>query len=173
MWFYTNKVFTGLFYFGPHQYQRYFHQDILTSTVTCYFIPPGSESDIQAWDSAAGKFSFYQQAGERVNDPDQWDQQTARQEQVNGQNAESTRGAKSRRTLKGENAKRIQWRCISPTSSEHLMTHSAVLRKPAIQMWAKESSWCLQISLLAVSWPVGFTWMRLYLQATHLLLPFP
>ena len=31
----------------------------------------GSESDIQAGDPNAGKLSFYEQAGERVNGPDQ------------------------------------------------------------------------------------------------------
>lgn len=50
-----------------------------------FFAVAGSESNIKAWDPAAGKFSFNQQVGEAINGPDQWDQQAAWQEQVNTQ----------------------------------------------------------------------------------------
>lgn len=60
---------SGAFFFRSLLRVWYLHETVFTFCLILVFV--GSESDIQTGDPAAGKFSFHQQVGEGVNDPDQ------------------------------------------------------------------------------------------------------
>lgn len=83
MWLKCSVLLVLLSSFGPYSgfgICIYFRQDDNLKSLNVVFCVPfvclilvfvGSESDIQTGDPAAGKFSFHQQVGEGVNDPDQ------------------------------------------------------------------------------------------------------